>query len=89
MKYRVEFSETALKQFKKLDSFTQQMLVRFIDKHLDGTDNPRRKGKALKGTLKGFWRYETGKYRIICDIEDGICRILVIKIGHRRDVYRG
>jgi len=86
--YDVEFSEQAKKQFKKLDRYTQQMLDKYIENHLEGTDNPRRYGKALKGTLQGLWRYEAGKYRLVCQIQDGRLKILVVKVGHRKEIYR-
>jgi len=86
--YRSEFTETSRKQLSKLDKFTQGMIIKFIEQNLDGTDNPRKLGKALKGQYKGLWRYDTGKYRLICNIEDNVLRILVVKVGHRREVYR-
>ena len=86
--YHIEFTEIAEKQFSKLDKFTQGMLQKYINRNLNGTDNPRRFGKALQGKYKGLWRYDTGKYRLVCNIEDNILRILVIKVGHRREVYR-
>lgn len=71
-----------------MDALIRQMLEDYIDKNLNGTDNPRQFGKALKGTLHKLWRYEVGKYRLICNIEDEVLRILVVKVGHRREVYR-
>ena len=51
--------------------------------------NPRDTGKALTGPMLGaYWRYRVGDYRIICDIQDGACRVLVIEIGNRKQVYR-
>ncbi|MDR2598807.1 MAG: type II toxin-antitoxin system RelE/ParE family toxin [Oscillospiraceae bacterium] len=50
--------------------------------------DPRVHGKPLIGRLLGYWRYEIGKYRLICDIQDNICRIVDIKAGHRCGVYR-
>jgi len=86
--YRVAFSEQAKKQFKKLDKFTQQVLGKYIDKYLDSANNPRQYGKALKGTMQGLWRYEIGKYRLVCEIQDNVLCILVVKVGHRREIYR-
>jgi len=86
--FRIEFTDTADKQFSKLDKFTQSQIAKFISKNLENSDNPRRLGKSLKSHYKGLWRYGVGKYRLICNIEDDILRILVIKVGHRRDVYR-
>jgi mRNA interferase RelE/StbE len=88
MIYRMAFAETADKQFQKLDNFTQRQIAKYIDKHIDGSENPRLQGVALKGKWGGLWRYEVGKYRLICDIQDDVCVVLAIKIGHRKDVYR-
>jgi len=56
----------------------------------DNPQDPRSHGKPLTGKLQGYWRYEVGKYRLICDIQDNICKVLVVKVkvGHRREVYR-
>jgi mRNA interferase RelE/StbE len=50
--------------------------------------DPRAVGKALTGPLGGLWRYRVGNYRLICEIEDGLMRVLVVKVGHRGEVYR-
>lgn len=87
MIYKVEFSEEGKKNLKKLDSFSQKLIMKWIHKNLLDTTNPRIHGKELKGDLKGFWRYRVGDYRIIADIQDDIVTILVVKIGHRREIY--
>ena len=52
-------------------------------------DDPRSIGETLKGSKLGeFWKYRIGEYRIVSSIEDGALRILVVKIGNRREVYR-
>jgi mRNA interferase RelE/StbE len=52
-------------------------------------DDPRSIGEALKGSkLREFWKYRVGDYRIITNIEDGNLRIMVIKIGNRKEIYR-
>lgn len=52
-------------------------------------ENPRSTGKALSGSvLSGLWRYRVGDYRILCNIEDEKIYILVVAIGHRRNVYK-
>lgn len=88
MKYDVIFSKTALKQFKKMDNYTKLMLINWIEKNLSNCEDPRIHGKALKGNLKNQWRYRVGDYRILCDIEDDKLIILVINIGHRREIYK-
>ena len=51
-------------------------------------DNPRLQGKALTGKYSGLWRYRVGDYRLICNIEDNTVTILVLALGHRKDVYK-
>ncbi len=51
-------------------------------------EDPRSLGKPLSGSLSGLWRYRVGSYRIIASIEDLDIRILVVKIAHRKEVYR-
>ncbi|MCR1960031.1 type II toxin-antitoxin system RelE family toxin [Thomasclavelia cocleata] len=84
MRYNVVFSKTALKQLKKMDNYTKLMLVNWIEKNL----GKRIYGKALKGNLKNQWRYRVGDYRILCNIEDDKLIILVINVGHRREIYK-
>ena len=87
MIYQVKFSKSAKKQFLKIDKPIQRQIQGYIDRCIDGSTNPRANGKALKGSYSGLWRYEVGDYRIICNITDGICEILVVKVKHRRDAY--
>ena len=58
----------------------------WIDKHIDGTDNPRNIGKALTNNFKRLWRYRIGDYRLICEIRDKELVILALTIGHRREI---
>ena len=87
MKYKINYSTTFSKEFKKLDRFTQKMIKNWIQKHLMDCDNPRYIGKALAGRFKGLWRYRIGNYRLIVKIEDDELLILFVDIGHRRDIY--
>jgi len=85
--YTVVFKKTAEKEFSKLDKYSQKQIQIYINKYI-ASSNPRENGKALRHNWAGHWRYDIGKYRIICDIQDDICTIVVIKVGHRREVYR-
>jgi len=85
--YRIKFLESVLKTLKKYDKFTQRILLDWIEKNLEGCENPRVHGKPLSSNITGQWRYRVGDYRIICNINDKELIILVITIGHRRDVY--
>lgn len=88
MKYSVSYSKQAQKQIKKLDNYTRIMIIRWIEKNLVGSINPRENGKALKGKLGDYWRYRVGDYRIISKIEDDELIIFVVEVGHRREVYK-
>lgn len=56
---------------------------------IEALADPRQRGQALKGSALGdFWRYRIGDYRVICDIRDDVLVVLVLDVGHRRDVYR-
>lgn len=87
-KFDVKYSQQAVKQLKKMDRFTKMMILNWIQKNLVDTDNPFEHGKPLKGQLKNQWRYRVGDYRILCDIENDQLIILVLTIGHRREVYK-
>ena len=84
--YSVEFSKPALRNLKKLDKDVAHVIVSWINKNLEGTDDPYQHGKRLKGSLSTFWRYRVGDYRLLCVIDNGKLIILVVTIGHRRDV---
>lgn len=88
MIYRVEFTKNTLKKLKKLDKQTAALIIGWIEKNLEGTENPFLHGKALVGTLSGAWRYRVGDYRLICKIEADKLIILVLEIGHRKEIYK-
>lgn len=85
--YRTEYSKRAQKQIKKLDKQIQRLLFAWIDKHLEGTDNPCANGKGLTENHANEWRYRIGDCRLICDIQDDKMVVLALEFGHRRDVY--
>lgn len=85
--YSVEYSLGAIRDLKKLDKPTRLLIASWIEKNLVGCEDPRAYGKALKGDRRGEWRYRVGDYRILANIQDDKILILVLKIGHRREVY--
>jgi len=85
--WSINFNKKSEKELSKLDKKTQQKIVKFLY-GLENNDNPRKSGRALKGDLGLFWRYRVGDYRIICQIEDETIMILVLSVGHRKEVYR-
>lgn len=87
MAWIVEFTDDAKKDLSRLDKPIQKKIIAFMKDRLQATDNPRSTGKALQGNLSGYWRYRVGDYRVICQIHDAKLIILVIDLGHRKDVY--
>ncbi len=89
MAWRISYTETALKQLRKLDRPTARRLVDFMDQRIAALADPRGQGKALQGsTLRTLWRYRVGDYRLLCEIQDAVLIVLVVAIGHRKSVYR-
>jgi len=87
--WRIEFHPQAEKELAKLDREAARKIIRFLRERVAQLEDPRSLGEALKGPELGrFWKYRMGDYRLICDIQDQRVTILVIRIGHRRDVYR-
>lgn len=87
MIYEIKYSDRARKQIKKLDRQTQRIIKAWIDKNLVGTENPRQHGKGLTSNRSGEWRYRVGDYRILAEIRDNEILILILEIGHRKNIY--
>ncbi len=84
---RLVYSDDFLKQVSKLDKPIQKRIFSYMDE-VAQLENPRSRGKALTGELVGFWRYRVGDYRLLCRIKDKQLIINVVKVGHRKDVYK-
>ncbi|MEO6740805.1 MAG: type II toxin-antitoxin system RelE/ParE family toxin [Chthoniobacteraceae bacterium] len=87
MRWAYSFDERALKELKKLGKPAQREILKYLDERIATDADPARFGKALRGDLAGLWRYRVGDYRLICSLRDGQMLVLVLKVGHRRDVY--
>lgn len=85
--YKVIFSKNALKQIKKLDKNIAALIIGWIEKNLENCKDPRVHGKGLTANRSGQWRYRVGDYRILANIDDEKITVLVISVGHRRDIY--
>ena len=88
MIYELKYEARAVKQIMKLDPATRKLIKSWIEKKLLNTDNPRQHGKGLTGSLSQYWRYRVGDYRILAEINDAEIIIIIVEIGHRRDIYR-
>ncbi len=87
MNWTYRFDERALKELKKLGHPAQQDIVAYLDERVASDADPRRFGKGLKADLSGLWRYRVGDYRIVCQIKDRELVVLVLAVGHRREIY--
>lgn len=85
--WKVEFDERARKELRKLDPDTQQRILKWLRQRIAGQPDPRHFGKSMKGHMKGLWRYRIGSWRLICQLQDEDQLVLVVRIGHRRDIY--
>jgi mRNA interferase RelE/StbE len=89
MAWKVELDRAAVRDLDQLDPSAARRILAFLHGRVAALDDPRSIGEALKGSALGeFWKYRVGDYRIVSSIEDRILRILVVRIGNRRGVYR-
>jgi mRNA interferase RelE/StbE len=89
MAYNVELSESAERELGKLDAPQAKRILKFLHQRVAKLDDPRSIGEALHGSRLGeFWKYRVGDYRLICKIEDDRLIVLVLRVGHRKEIYR-
>lgn len=83
--WKIEWKDSAVKDLKKLEKSNQKMILTFIEERI--RPNPERLAVNLKGNLLGLKRYRVGDYRIICQLKENVMEILIIAVGHRREIY--
>ena len=89
MAFEIEFDPAAVKDLSKLDRSVQQRLLAFLKSRVATLENSREIGEALAGaTLGGYWKYQVGDWRIICDIQDRRIVVRILRVGNRRGIYR-
>jgi mRNA interferase RelE/StbE len=87
--WEIEFSARSLKQLESIAASDAKRIRNFLVNRVAVLDTPRMTGKPLQGSRLGeLWRYRVGDYRLICEIQDNRLVVLVVQIGHRREVYR-
>ena len=85
--WTIEFDDRARGELRKLDTGTQQTILRYLRERIATAEDPRRFGKPLRQNLAGLWRYRVEDFRTLCRIEDERIVVLVLQFGHRREVY--
>lgn len=89
MAWKVELSSQADRELRELDPQHTQRILTFLHERVARLDDPRSIGQALRGSRLGeFWKYRVGPYRLICKIEDNRLVVLVLRVGHRKEIYR-
>ncbi len=84
--YKIEFEKKAKKQFYKLSRDIQERLTKAIDEKL--SINPKEHLIPLVGDMSGLYKFRVGDYRLLCTKKDDDFLILVVKVKHRKEVYR-
>lgn len=88
MSWLIEFHPDAAKELRKLDRAVAARIVRTLETRIAPLEDPRSLGAPLKGEHEGYWRWRIGDYRVVARIEDKRITILVVRVAHRREVYR-
>ena len=88
MVWRIEFHPDAAKELRRLDRPTAARIVRTLETRVATLDDPRMLGAVLKGEHAGYWRWRIGDYRVVARIVDERITILIVRVGHRREVHR-
>lgn len=88
MASRIEFAPGVEKQLDRAGPENARRILRFLRDRVAAADDPRTLGKPLKGKFSELWRYRAGDFRILCEIDVRKPLVLVLHIGHRREIYR-
>ncbi len=88
MTWTVEWDDRARRELRRLDHPVQKAILRYLRERIASDEDPRRFGKGLSHDLQELWRYRVGDHRVICQIEDNHLVVLVVRVAHRRLVYR-
>lgn len=89
MAWRVEISDTAKRELKKLGKQAQREILDYLKQRIETDESPQRFGSPLRRSLAGLWRYRVGDHRIICEIRQSEVVVLMLRVGHRSKVYGG
>ena len=88
MVWKIKYLKSIQKEVRKIDKKEQQKIKDYLEKKVASLEDPRELGKILRGGMKDFWRYRIGDYRAICQIQDEAITVLVVHIGHRKNIYQ-
>lgn len=89
MAWKIEFEPRVENDLNKLDRQAQKHILDYFEHRIAPLDDVRVYGKALRSQFSGLWRYRIGDYRAICRIEDEAVKVLVLRVGHRKNYHGG
>lgn len=88
MPWRVELAQSAARELDKLNPLHRNRILKFLQQRIAKLTNPRAIGQALHGSRLGeFWKYRVGNYRLIAKIDDDRSVVLILRVGHRKEIY--
>ena len=88
MAWIIEFDSEAADDIRKLDKLIQKKILRYLREKIATNQDPKRFGSPLRRDLHGLWKYRVEDYRIICKMEQEKLVVLVVRIGHRKNIYK-
>ena len=88
MAWTIEFDPRIEKALHKIGREGARRIRDYLRDRVATLDDPRQLGKSLKGELAELWRYRVGEYRVVCELQDHRLVVLVVRVGHRSNVYR-
>lgn len=87
MTWGYEITPEAASQLRRLGPSAAAEIKRFLETRIKGTLDPEQFGKPLRGKKHGFWRYRVRNWRILCHLENRVMIVVIVSVGHRRDIY--
>jgi mRNA interferase RelE/StbE len=87
--WKIEFDPAVDKDLRRLGPQAARRILTFLHERVAALPDPRSLGEALHGPELGrFWKYRIGDYRIVAEIRDRSICIVIVRVGHRREIYR-
>jgi len=87
MAWSIEFDPDARRELEKLDKSVSDRILKFLRERVAPLDDPRTIGERLHGPLRQYWKYRVGD-RLICSLKEDRLVVIVVQLGHRREIYK-
>ncbi|MCW7754045.1 type II toxin-antitoxin system RelE/ParE family toxin [Desulfobotulus sp. H1] len=87
MVWQIEFDKRAMKELSKAEPQIQRRMIAFLRDKV--AQDPKAFGAPLQSNLSGLWKFRMGDYRIIAELWEEKITVMVLRIGHRKNIYGG